>query len=289
MAMAALKNNLGKYPFYRDRMRPDRKPEPWTISELESFALSHPGDPYAGRTDPAVAAAVSLQIEATGEPPVWIALSSPELGQWAGALARMWARWGTARGETIAFFEYGSSPLVLLASSGYVAYLRRGAAERAGLTAICNDGVATMAARMVSIVEAVRPSMLILRRELVTPFAAALESSATGLADRVRWIALGEVEGAPSRDEADRASATFGVPVHRILRCDAAFLLAGDCPGCGAFHLDRLYRAETLASHEVAVTARFARLCPAVRYNIGPAELLKSGCALEPRAQRIRC
>ncbi|HUY27705.1 MAG TPA: hypothetical protein VMV27_09830 [Candidatus Binataceae bacterium] len=287
--MPTLKIDPGEYPFYRERLRADGKPEAWTIAELESFASSHPGDPYAGRTAPALAAAVSLQLEATGEPPVWIALNDAELGQWAGAVARMWARWGTARGETIAFFDYGSSPLVLLASSGYVAYLRRGAAERLGLTAICNDGVATMAARMVSIVEAVRPSMLVLRRELVTPFAAALESSATTLANQVRWIALSEVEGAPTRDEADRVSATLGVPVHRILRCDAAFLLAGECPGCGAFHLDRLYRAETLPAHEVAVTARFARSCPALRYNIGTAELLESGCVHEPRAQRVRC
>jgi phenylacetate-coenzyme A ligase PaaK-like adenylate-forming protein len=287
--MPAVKTNLGEYPFYRERLRADGRPVPWTIAELEAFAAAHPDDPYAGRTAPAAAATVSLQIEATGEPPIWTALDSAELDRWAGVLARIWARWGTARGETIAFFEYGSSPIVLLASGGYVAYLRRGAAERLGLTAVCNDGVATMAARMVGIVQSVHPAMLVLRRELVTPFAAALESSAVSLANQVRWVGLSEVEGAPAREEAARVSATLGVPVHRILRCDAGFLLAGECPGCGAFHLDRLYRAETLASHEVAVTARFAHSCPAVRYNLGAAELLESGCPLEPRAQRIRC
>ena len=73
-------------------------------------------------------------------------------------------------------------PLVLLASSGYVGYLRRGAAERLGLNSICNDGVAAMAARMVAIIETLKPSMLIIRRDLAVPFAMALEASGAPLA-----------------------------------------------------------------------------------------------------------
>lgn len=281
--------NLAQYDFYRDRLGADGRPAPWSLADLEDFARSHPADPFAGRVLAGAAPKVALQIEATGEPPVWTALEPPELDRWAGVLARMWARWGTGAGEAIAFFEYGSSPLVLLASNGYVGYLRSGAAERLGLAAICNDGVATMAARMVSIVEAVRPAMLVLRRELAAPFSSALEAAGVSLAGRLRWVALSEVEGATPRAEADRVAERLGVPVHLVLRCDAAFLLAGECPGCGKFHLDRLYRAEALPSGEVAVSARFARTCPALRYNIGAAALVAPGCPLEPRAQRIEC
>ncbi len=122
-----------------------------------------------------MAAEVALQLEATGEPPVWIALNSAELGQWAGAVARMWTRWGTARARRSRFSN--TVRVHSCCSRPAVTWRTCAAARRSalGLTAICNDGVATMAARMVSIVETVRPSMLVLRRELVTPFAAALE------------------------------------------------------------------------------------------------------------------
>ena len=215
----------------------------------------------------------ALQLEATENPPIWIALEPPELDRWAGVIERMWTRWGTSPGETIAFFEYGSSPLVLLASSGYVGYLRRGAADRLGLTSICNDGVAAMSVRMVAIVETLHPSMLILRRDLAIPFAMSLEAAGVKLTDRVRWVAISEVEGAISRTEAEQLSARLGVPVWRILRSDAAFLIAGECPGCRAFHLDSEYRAERLASGHVAITTRFANACPAVRFDIGTATL----------------
>jgi len=131
--------------------------------------------------------------------------------------------------------------------------------------------------------------MLILRRDLTMPFAMALEAAGVNLAARTRWVAISEVEGSISRAEADRMSTRLGVPVWRILRSDAVFLLAGECPDCRAFHLDREYRAESLASGHVAITARFANACPAVRFDIGTATLLNGGCAREPRAQRLEC
>lgn len=282
-------NDLAEYRFYRERLGADSQPRPWALADLEDFAASNSTDPFAGRVRDGLAPKFALQLEATAEPSIWIALEPPELDRWAGVIERMWKRWGTSPGETIAFFEYGSSPLVLLASSGYVGYLRRGAAERLGLTTICNDGVAAMASRMVAIVETLKPSMLIVRRDLAVPFAMALEAAGVNLADRVRWIAISEVEGAISRAEAEQISARLGVPVWRILRSDAAFLVAGECPGCREFHLDKAYRAESLASGHVAITARFASACPAVRFDIGTGRLLLGGCVLEPSAQRIEC
>ena len=281
--------DLAEFPFYRARIGADGRPRPWELGELENFAANNSRDHFAGRTRDGRVPKFALQLEATAEPSIWVALDPPELDRWAGVIARMWQRWGAAKGETIAFFEYGSSPLVLLASSGYVGYLRRGAAERLGLTSVCNDGVAAMAGRMVTIVETLRPSMLLIRRDLAAPFATALEAAGVKLADRVRWVAVSEVEGALSRTEAQQIFARLGVPVWRVLRSDAAFFLAGECPGCRAFHVDREYRAEQLDSGRVAVTTLFANVCPAISFDLGTARLLRGGCALEPRAARIEC
>ncbi len=278
--------DLTAHRFYRERMDGEFA-RPWSLADLEDFAANHPPDPFAGRLRDGLAPKFALQLEATEDPPIWIALDPPELDRWAGVLERMWARWGTSPGETIAFFDYGSSPLVLLASSGYVGYLRQGAAERLGLNSVCNDGVAAMASRMVAIIETLKPSMLTLRRDLAVPLAMALEASGVSLAGRIRWLAISEVEGAISRTESAQLSARLGVPVWRILRSDAAFLLAGECPDCREFHLDREYRAEALAAGHVAITATFAKACPAIRYDIGTAKLLRGGCAREPRASRL--
>lgn len=279
--------DLAEHRFYRERMNGDSAPRPWSLADLEDFAANNPPDPFAGRLRDGVVPKFSLQLEATEDPPIWIALDPPELDRWAGILERMWMRWGTSPGETIAFFDYGSSPLVLLASSGYVGYLRQGAAERLALNSVCNDGVAAMASRMVAIIETLKPSMLTLRRDLAVPLAMALEATGVSLAGRVRWLAVSEVEGAISPTEAAQLSARLGVPVWRILRSDAALLLAGECPDCRAFHLDREYRAESLAAGHVAITAAFAKACPAIRYDIGTAKLRLGGCAREPRASRL--
>ena len=281
--------DLAEHPFYRARIGAAGEPDTWTLADLEQFAADHPDDPFAGRVGAGSVPKIALQIEATGEPPVWGALDVGEVDRWARVLARMWQRWGLAAGETIAFFDYGSSPLVLLASSSYMAYLKRGAADRLGVTAICNDGVATMAARMAGIIETVKPAAVILRRDLLAPFAAALETAGVKLAGRVRWAAVSEPEGAPEREEVARFATIFGVPTYRVLRADSAFLLAGECHECGSFHLDPVYKAQAEASGEVAITARFARICPAVRYNIGAAGLVGPGCPREPRANRIAC
>jgi hypothetical protein len=285
----AISHDLSEYPFYSQRASAGRIPAPWGQPELEAYASRHPADPFAGRVRAGKIPKFALQLEATSSPSVWVGLDPPELDRWAGVVERMWKRWGTAQGETIAFFDYGSSPLVLLASGGYVGYLRRGAAERLGLTAICNDGVAAMAGRMVRIVETLSPSMMMLRRDLVVPFAMALEAAGMNLARCLRWAGVSEVEGCLSRPEAEQFSQRLGVRVWRIFRADAAFLLAGECPACRAFHLDKEYVAKSLESKHVAITTRFASTCPAISYDIGVATLADGGCSLEPRAQRIEC
>lgn len=282
-------SHLADYPFYRERLEAGGRPAPWTLADLETYATTHPGDPFAGRVIGGCGPSVSLQMEATGDPPIWTGLNPPELDRWAEVVARMWSRWGVVAGETIAFFDYGSSPMVLLASGGYVGYLRRGAAERLGIFAVCNDGVATMAPRMAGIVQTIKPTTLVLRRDLIAPFASALDMAGISLAGKTRWVAMSEVEGAVTREQAESASASLGARVLRILRCDAIFLLAGECPECRCFHLDSRYRAEQLPSGEVAITTAFAMTCPSVRYNVGAVRLVGTGCPVEPRVQRVEC
>jgi hypothetical protein len=79
------------------------------------------------------------------------------------------------------------------------------------------------------------------------------------------------------------------VAVRRLLRADAAFLVAGDCAGCGLFHVDpELYRLEAASPGGAVVTATFARTTPAVGYLLEPAQLEAPGCPHEPSAPRLR-
>ncbi|MGH9010988.1 MAG: hypothetical protein ACRDYF_14235, partial [Acidimicrobiia bacterium] len=137
-------------PFYDARPDPSGGTTAWTLDDLCDFAAAA-GDPYGGRLaggpfDPAAdrLPPFSLQLEA-GEPPVWVGLDGGELARWATALERLLARWGVATGDTVGFYEYGSSPLVLLSAGSYVPGLDRGATDRLGADMFCNDGMGNMA------------------------------------------------------------------------------------------------------------------------------------------------
>ena len=234
-------------------------PEPWSLDDLEDYAAVH-DDPFAGRVRAGARPAVVLQIEATAEPPVWTALRPAELDTWASVVSRLWQRFGLAHDDTIAFFDYGSNPCVLLSSSIYVPHLRRGAATRLGANTICNDGVASMTGRMLVILETVRPAALVVRRDLIAPLVDALGTQGSPGAKALRWVAVSEVDGAPA---------------------------AKDCAQCQLFHVDRSYRIETSAPGEIVLSAPFAAECPAIRYRLGSGEVVRAGCAAEPNARRI--
>lgn len=276
-------------PFYAARLDSRGRPAPWSLEDLEDFASAR-GDAFAGRLDPeAPPPALSLQLESCDDPPLWLGLSARELGAWSRALEAIWARYGIGRRERIAIFDYGSSPLVLLASASFTPHLRRGAAERLGVGVICNDGVAALAERMLEIVEQLRPAALVLRRDVLAPLGALLDSSGVSLAGSCRWLAVTEPDGAPDADEVARWSESWGVPAHRILRADAGCVLAGECAGCGAFHLpQRLYGVEATREGDAIVTTRFARVCPSVRQRIDGAARAPGSCPEEPRASRLR-
>lgn len=259
---------------------------PWSLEDLEDYAKANDG-PFAGRVRPGTKPCVALQIEATSDPPVWSSLEAKDLDVWARAVSRLWKRFGLTAGEAIAFFDYGSNPCVLLSSSIYVAHLRRGAATRLGAHAICNDGVASMTARMLVILETVHPAALVIRRDLIAPFVDAVGTRGLPPGSRLRWAAVTEVEGAATTADSRRLEAVVGVPVRRLLRADAAYFIAGDCARCGHFHVDRTHQAEALGDGTVALSARFAPECPAVRYRIGSADVVPRGCPEEPSASRL--
>ena len=281
-------------PFYDARPDPAGGTAPWTLDDLCDFAAGS-GDPYGGRLpggrsdgDAGRWPPFSLELEA-GEPPVWVGLDPAELTAWSAALEAILARWGVSPGDTVGFYEYGSSPLVLLSAGSYVPGLGRGATDRLGADMFCNDGMGNMALRMAEAIRVVRPAALVVRADVAAPFTEALEMSGVSLGDVLRWVAVTVPDGAPFPNDVARWSERWGIPVRRILRGDAAFFLAGDCPACGLFHVDGdAYGLEALPGGETAVTTRFATTTPAVRYSLGPAEPVPAGCPDEPAALRLR-
>jgi hypothetical protein len=285
---------LAGRPFYDARPADHGGPAPWTLDDLCDFAAAA-GDPYGGRLavgpaggDTAPLPPFSLQLEA-GEPPVWVGLDGGELARWSAALEGILARWGVDAGETVGFYEYGSSPLVLLSAGSYVPGLDRGATDRLGADMFCNDGMGNMALRMAEAIRVVRPSAVVVRADVAAPLTEALEMSGVSLGEVLRWVAVTVPDGAPFPGDVARWSERWGLPVRRMLRGDAAFFLAGDCPACDLFHVDAdLYDLEPLPGGETAVTTRFAATTPAVRYCLGPAEPVPAGCSEEPDAPRLR-
>src|SRR5581483_4917263 len=199
------------------------RPAPWTLDDLCEFAAAA-GDPYGGRlaaASPARDASglppFSLQLEA-GEPPVWVGLEPPELARWSAALERVLARWGVNAGDTVGFYDYGSSPLVLLSAGSYVPGLGAGATDRLGADMFCNDGMGNMALRMAEAVRVVGPAALVVRTDVAAPFTEALEMSGVVLGDVLRWAAVTVPDGAPFPGDVDRWSERWGLPVRRVLR-----------------------------------------------------------------------
>jgi hypothetical protein len=142
-----------------------------------------------------------------------------------------------------------------------------------------------MTGRLLVILETVQPAALVVRRDLIAPLVDALGTRGGGKS--LRLAVVSEVEGAASRRDASRLADALGVPVRRLLRADAAFVLAGDCGECGLFHIDASYRGEASPSDEVLVSTKFAAACPAIRYRLGSARIAPAGCRTEPKAWRL--
>jgi phenylacetate-coenzyme A ligase PaaK-like adenylate-forming protein len=263
---------------------------PLTIEELrkgwEEDQLSLGND---GRRD------VGLIAQTAHDPPVYVTLSNRALELYAEVLADCWLSAGVLAGSHVLIHDYGTSPLVYLASRNFCPYLKTGAAERVGCIPICNDGLPEFTERALHILRFVRPRAIFLRQDAVTPLVTRLsqtqEKLRLGL--ELRAVVISSDEVMPPRDDREHAmlSGLLGAPVTALLRADAALFMASECAKSGRLHVrtDR-YFVETLdptslrptAAGELgmlAITPLFCDAYPVLRYVTGlEAALDPGGC-----------
>jgi phenylacetate-coenzyme A ligase PaaK-like adenylate-forming protein len=298
-------------PFYRDKLGGAKrlravdtatfseKIAPFTLEELIE-EKSHSGDPYSSRWCKKKAPILVFQLEYDTEPRLYLPLDRSALKGYAEALIRCWSLLGLEKGDKVAIFDYGTSPLSFLASASYTPYLTRGAAEALGCLPVCNDGVANMSQRAVEILKFIRPRIFFLRSDCLQPFINQVETAAVHVSDYARALVIAECEGALSRKEQTSFEERLGVPVYQMLRIDAAMFLAVECPQCRLLHTwQDLYLVENLredggeihngaASGPLLITNWFALNCPTLRYASHiRASLVAPGCPRAPRDQRI--
>lgn len=240
---------------------------------------------------------VTVQLEA--EPSLYLRLTSRELGKYAGALARCWSLLGLGRGDIVAIFDYGTSPVTYLASSAFFPHLRRGASDLLGCLPICSDGLPQMAPRVVSIIRYVRPRALFMRPDGLLPLADHAEREGLVLSKYVRSIVVSQDEGLLGAKAKAEWQARLGVPVYSLLRIDRSLFLAVECARCRAFHTwPDLYRVLSLepgslralpAGEEglLRVAPTFARSLIGEYVSSLTGALLEGGCDHGPEDQRI--
>lgn len=269
-----------------------------TLEELVAETIRS-GDPYASKFCGNGAALVTLQLEYDTETRLYLALGRLDLKIYAEALRRCWSLLGLRRGDGVAIFDYGTSPVSYLASAAFTPYLGQGAADALGCLPICNDGVANMSHRAVEILKFVRPQALFIRSDCLEPFSTESERQLGHLSGYTHALVVTENEGFLPRAEQDAYEKRLGLPVYRLLRIDAGMFLAMECPECRLFHSWKdLYYVESVAQatddvdqgeqNFLAITNWFARVCPAVRYlSQVKGSLHSTGCPRGPKDIRI--
>jgi phenylacetate-coenzyme A ligase PaaK-like adenylate-forming protein len=253
---------------------------PLALDQLQARREAHGGDPFGGRKSEHGDPDLTVQMEY--DPPLYIGLGRSELRTYAEALRRSWQTLGVGRGDRVALYDYGTSPAVYLASAAFVPYLSRGAAEALDCLPICNDGLPEMAVRAVHILRYFRPRVLFIRQDALRPFLDRIgredASTASFGTEVVVWTAN---EESPEQKPEAQLEARLGVPVHSLVRADAALFLAPECPQGKCWHSwPDLYFLEVLdedtlsplppgESGFLTVTPLFARTCPLLRYVTG--------------------
>ena len=256
-------------------------------------------DPFSLRWQKKTAPRVAIQLEYDTELALYTALDAQDLSQYAEALRRCWSLFGIEKGDRVAIFDYGTSPVSYLASSIFTPYLRRGAADLLGCLAICNDGAANLSRRAVDVVRTVRPRVLFVRTDCLYPFSTEVTRSSLTLSSYVDALVAVENEATLSGTDRESYQTTLGVPIYRLVRADAAMFLAPECPQCGLFHVwPDLYYVETTERLEnpivsgqespLIITNWFSRSFPAIRYlSQIHAVLHSAGCPAGPRDLRM--
>ncbi len=258
------------------------------------------GDPYSLRWCNNKNPLVVFQLEYETESALYLGLDRVALRGYAEALRRCWSLLGLAKGDTVAIFDYGTSPISYLASSTFTPYLGQGAADVLGCLPICNDGVANMSQRAVEILRFIRPRILFVRTDCLQPLAMEIERQLPRLADYTSALVVAENEGLLSKGDQDAFERRLGVPVYRLLRIDMAMFLAVECPECRLLHSwQDLYFVESVTEgleetsgdrreNSLVVTNWFAKACPTIRYQSQvKGSLEPAGCPRGPQDYRI--
>lgn len=248
-----------------------------TLEELEAVRLSN-GDPYSLRKAAHQPATLSMQLEYDTDLPLYQALDRSSLRYYAQALQRCWSLLGLARGDRVALFDFGSSPLVYLASAFYTPYLSAGAAEALGCIPVCNDGASQLSGRAVDILRFATPRLLFLRSDCLYPFSQEVSQQGLRLADYTQGLVVAENEGWAAHLCRQGWARGLGVPLLGLLRIDLAMFLGVECPQCHLVHIwDDLYLVEAVEEKTgepsppgqpglLTVTNLFNRVCPSIRY-----------------------
>ncbi len=241
------------------------------------------------------AARAIFQLEYDTQPPLYLAVDRSDLRRYADVLRHCWSLVGLRKGDRVAIFDYGTSPLSYLAAASFTPYLERGAADLLGCLPVCNDGVANMSPRAVEILRYVRPRVFFIRHDCLHALAMELERQSLRLSDYTQALVAAENESLLSDAERRGFEKRLGVPIYRLLRIDAAMFLAMECPRCRLLHIRRdAYFVEMLADGDDAgenplvVTNWFAGTSPTVRYlSQVRGALTTSGCPRGPKDSRI--
>lgn len=268
-------------------------------SDLAAHKLRS-GDPYAGRLAAGRQALVTLQLDYAEATPLYLGLDRADLQAYARALQRCLALLGVRAGDTLAVYDFGTSPVAYLASACSLPYLRQGAADALGCAVVCNDGVPSMAQRAVDLLRYVRPRFLLARVDCLQPLLAACEADGLVVPRHLEALVATRNEGRLDPRLREQLQQRLGVPVYLLPRSDLALFLAMECPECRCLHTwGDLYRVEVLSPEalgpappgqagRLAVTARFARVCPTPRVLTSlEARLVEPGCPRGPRDLRL--
>lgn len=267
--------------------------------DLEAMRTSS-GDPFGGRKTLNRNTHLTFQLENDAEFPLYVSMDRKELQCYADALTLCWQLLGLSKGDRVAVFDYGSSPLSYLASSSYMPYLSKGAAENLGCVPVCNDGVSQMSQRAIEIARFVRPKVFFLRSDCLFPFSQEAKRQAVSLSHYISAVVIAENDGLALQGSCLEWEATWGVPVYRLLRVDAAMFMGIECPSCQLMHVpNNLYFIETVCpagpadtendSCQIAITNLFARSTPAIRYVSQVRGFLAGrGCPKKPEDERVK-
>lgn len=227
--------------------------------------------------------ALTLQLERPGS---FLELDGKQLRHYAESLASAWVALGVRPGDRVLVYDYGASPAALLASSAFVPYLERGAAEATSSQVICVDGLTGNASRVAHVLRYFKPHWLFARADTVPLLVSG--PTVVPAEDRgARLVATCDGELPAQIDRRQWQNAWSG-GVGYLCRWDPCAFIAPECPECGHLQVPPdLYEAGVDHGQNghggwgmLEVEPRFVPLGPATT-AIEARMALNSGCCGE--------